>query len=96
MTKDYISDVQSRDLLERINEGISTLIAINKRQQVENQTYLSMREAAEYIQIPISTLYQLVSKKKIPSLKVGRHNRFLRTDLDHWMRTKRREVSDEL
>lgn len=80
-------------LLEEINEGIKSILQINRRLLIEEQTYLSITEAAEYIQIPKATLYQYVSKGLIPYIKMGRHDRFLKASLDSWM--QRKEVRHE-
>lgn len=37
---------------------------------------LSIKEAAEFLKIPIKTIYYWVHRRKIPHLKIGRHLRF--------------------
>jgi len=46
---------------------------------------LTVDEAAEYLRIPKSSLYKLAQGGKIPSQKVGRHWRFHKEALDHWL-----------
>ncbi|MBT9133766.1 MAG: putative DNA-binding proteinA [Firmicutes bacterium] len=46
---------------------------------------LTIEELAAYLKIPKSTLYKLVREGKIPSQKVGRHWRFRKAAIDHWL-----------
>ena len=44
-----------------------------------------IEELSAYLKVPKSTLYRLASEGKIPSHKVGRHWRFRRESVDHWL-----------
>ncbi len=46
---------------------------------------LTIEELAAYLKIPKSTLYKLVREGKIPSQKIGRHWRFRKGAIDHWL-----------
>jgi len=46
---------------------------------------LTIGELAIYLKIPKSTLYKLVREGKIPSQKIGRHWRFRKGAIDHWL-----------
>lgn len=46
---------------------------------------LTIEELAIYLKIPKSTLYKLVREGKIPSQKIGRHWRFRKGAIDHWL-----------
>lgn len=46
---------------------------------------LTISELAIYLKIPKSTLYKLVREGKIPSQKIGRHWRFLKSTIDRWL-----------
>jgi excisionase family DNA binding protein len=50
---------------------------------------LTIEELAVYLKIPKSTLYKLVREGKIPSQKIGRHWRFLKGAIDHWLEEMR-------
>lgn len=45
-------------------------------------------EAAEYLHLKLPTIYNLVSKKKIPFSKPAGRLLFLKKDLDKWIETK--------
>jgi len=44
---------------------------------------LNIKEVSEYLKIPVSTIYKLVQDGKVPAIKVGKHWRFMKRDLDH-------------
>ncbi len=46
---------------------------------------LTIEELAAYLKISKSTLYKIVREGKIPSQKVGRHWRFRKKAIDHWL-----------
>jgi excisionase family DNA binding protein len=46
---------------------------------------LTIEELAAYLKIPKSTLYKLVREGKIPCQKIGRHWRFRKGAIDHWL-----------
>jgi excisionase family DNA binding protein len=45
---------------------------------------LTLREAAAYLKLPVSTVYRLVEKRQLPGHKVGRQWRFHRSVIDDW------------
>jgi excisionase family DNA binding protein len=50
-----------------------------------NQRFLDVKEAAEYLGLAISTLYTMVSQRRIPFVKMGRRTKFDRLELDKWI-----------
>jgi len=46
---------------------------------------LTIDEASNYLRIPLSSLYKLAQEGKIPCQKVGRHWRFRKETIDHWL-----------
>ncbi|HSW63923.1 MAG TPA: helix-turn-helix domain-containing protein [Dissulfurispiraceae bacterium] len=55
---------------------------------------LTIEELAAYLKIPKSTLYKLVREGKIPSQKIGRHWRFRKGAIDHWLEETRTNEPD--
>ena len=45
-------------------------------------------EISDYLKIPRSTIYKLVREGKIPAQKIGRHWRFRKEAIDHWLEKK--------
>jgi excisionase family DNA binding protein len=48
---------------------------------------LTFKEAEKYLKIPRSTLYKLLQEGRLPARKVGRHWRFMKSELDEWLKT---------
>ncbi len=46
---------------------------------------MTIEEASKYLRIPLSSLYKLAQDGKIPCQKVGRHWRFRKETIDHWL-----------
>lgn len=44
-----------------------------------------IEEVADYLRVPVSSVYKLAQQGKIPASKVGRHWRFRREFIDHWI-----------
>ncbi len=56
--------------------------------QIEN-SILTYKEASEYLNIKLATLYGLVHEKRIPHFRLGaRMVRFRQSELDRWMEEK--------
>ncbi|MDD4986427.1 MAG: helix-turn-helix domain-containing protein [Dehalococcoidales bacterium] len=49
---------------------------------------LTVDEISDYLKIPRSTIYKLVREGKIPAQKIGRHWRFRKEAIDHWLEKK--------
>jgi excisionase family DNA binding protein len=52
---------------------------------------LNIKEAADYLKVPISTVYRLAQKGEIPAAKVGKHWRFRKKGLEYLFEQKRNE-----
>lgn len=48
---------------------------------------LTFKEAEKYLKVPRSTLYKLLQEGRLPARKVGRHWRFVKSELDDWLKT---------
>jgi len=50
-----------------------------------NKRFLDVNEAAEYLGLAESTLYTMISQRRIPFTKMGRRTKFDRFQLDKWI-----------
>jgi excisionase family DNA binding protein len=57
---------------------------------------LTIPEVARYLKMSKSKIYNLVSRKEIPHLKIGRNVRIRRTDLQIWMEKQTNQFSFEV
>ena len=46
---------------------------------------MTIEETAQYLRVPLSSLYKLAQAGKIPCQKVGRHWRFRREAIERWL-----------
>ncbi len=56
---------------------------------------MTIEEVAEYLRVPVSSLYKLAQQGKIPASKVGRHWRFRRQFIDRWINDQARGFKTE-
>jgi len=49
---------------------------------------LNIKEVSEYLKIPVSTLYKLIQNGTVPAVKLGKHWRFMKKDLDNLFNQK--------
>ena len=50
--------------------------------------FFTAEEVAQYLRLPLSTVYKLVQDKQLPGFKVGKHWRFRRETLQEWITEK--------
>ena len=54
---------------------------------------LTAQEAADYIRVPLKTVYELAKTGRMPSCKVGKHYRFNRQAVLDWLRGTEKRVA---
>ncbi|GAP18885.1 helix-turn-helix domain-containing protein [Levilinea saccharolytica] len=59
--------------------------------------FLTAEEVAEFLRLPLSTVYRLVLDKKIPGFKVGKHWCFRKDTIQKWIKDQesKNELVDE-
>ena len=48
---------------------------------------MTIEEVAEFLRIPVSSVYKLAQEGRLPAQKIGRHWRFYRPSLMSWIRS---------
>jgi len=61
---------------------------------MESNDILNIKEVAKYLRMPVSTIYKLAQNGKIPGVKMGKHWRFLKKDLQNLFVKKGEEQSE--
>ena len=51
--------------------------------------FLTTEELAAFLKVPKLTVYKWVSQRKIPCVKVGKHLRFKRSEIEEWLKERR-------
>ena len=55
---------------------------------------LNIKEVADFLRVPVSTVYKLAQDGKVPAVKVGKHWRFLRRDLELLFSRKKNDPAE--
>ena len=64
---------------------------------MDNNNFLTAREAADYLGFALSYLYKLTSTHKVPFYSpTGKHILFKRLELEEWVYNSRVATNDEL
>lgn len=64
---------------------------------MDNNNFLTAREAADYLGFALSYLYKLTSTHKVPFYSpTGKHILFKRSELEEWVNNSRVATNDEL
>ena len=52
---------------------------------------LTTAETCRYLKVAPRTLYRYIKDKRVPAFKLGKDWRFVKSELDQWLRKKSRE-----
>jgi excisionase family DNA binding protein len=47
---------------------------------------MKLEEVADYLRVAEKTIYRLIDKQGIPSIRIGHQWRFDKADIDNWLR----------
>tara|TARA_E500000178_G_scaffold326273_1_gene354349 strand:- start:446 stop:643 length:198 start_codon:yes stop_codon:yes gene_type:complete len=53
---------------------------------------LNKNELAAYLKVGIQTISYLLYSKQLPKIKIGREYRFLKSDIDSWIKDQSQSV----
>lgn len=59
-------------------------------------TLLTIQETAEFLRLPVNSLYKYTSQRKIPYLKFGKRILFDRNKLDEWLEQHSKVTEQEI
>jgi excisionase family DNA binding protein len=72
-------DVEASGVRTRTDGPVGAVSATGRRADVDE--LLTVRQVAELLQLPASTVADYARRGLIPSIKLGRHRRYLRDDV---------------
>ena len=49
---------------------------------------MTVRELSEYLKLDRMTIYKMLKEEQIPASRIGNQWRFIREDIDAWIRSK--------
>lgn len=55
-----------------------------------SESFLTVKEFAEYLRLATITIYRLAERKDLPGVKAGGKWRFIKSEVDQWLRWRKR------
>ena len=52
--------------------------------------FMTLKEVAEYLRLAEITIYRLTERKDLPGFKAGGKWRFIKSEVDQWLRWRKR------
>jgi excisionase family DNA binding protein len=83
-----LTQTQLEVLIIRALERFSKNNTTSSKPESQGTAWLNSTEAAAYLKVPLSTIYQLTHLKKIPVSRINRILRFSKDSLDIWLEDK--------
>jgi len=79
-----------KKLLAMASERVDALEALQAtEEQADGERYLTVQEAADYLSVSRSALYTMSASGDVPMHKIGRSNRYLKSELARWMSARK-------
>ncbi|MCC7352826.1 MAG: helix-turn-helix domain-containing protein [Anaerolineae bacterium] len=67
--------------------------SVRAKQTGQKDSIMTIPEVAEYLKMSRSKVYQLVQKRRIPYVKMGRNVRIKESDLVDWIEEQRQDIA---
>lgn len=84
------------ELTSLILSTVLKALSLYHPHQQATDGYLNQTQAAEFLQIPKSTLYSYTSKRLIPHYKRGKRLVFKQSDLEAWLSESKKKTVCEI
>jgi|GEM_PF-961477 len=88
--------VSQKDLEKSLENFASDVLANLPTSTDTSKKILVLREAAEYIQMPVPTFREYLARNEIKGAKIGKSWRFFPEDLDDFVKKHLRKTNDEI
>lgn len=69
--------------MSKTKKNLDHFRGCGKIANMHSDEILNIRDVSGYLKIPVSTVYKLVQNGKVPAIKLGKHWRFKKKDIDH-------------
>jgi excisionase family DNA binding protein len=86
-----IEHISLDDLKDLIEEAFHKAIHTSK----PDDEFLTIQEASAFTKIPLTTIYDYTSSKKIPFHKKGKKLFFVKQELSQWLKTNQKQEGGE-
>ena len=84
--------------LDRKVDRLTALLAASipkSTTTIELPDLLTIKQASEFVNLAVPTIYTLVGRNEIPFMKPGRKLYFSRKELESWIREGRKKTTEE-
>ncbi len=88
--------ISAEQLSELIAQSIRQELSMQARTTALSNKPFNLNEAAVYLGLPPSTIYQLTAKREIPHKKLGKRLVFLQKELDDWILSKQKKTRQDI
>jgi len=80
-------EIEVPELAHEVADEVAKILApLLANQPVKKEdSLLGVKELAEYLGVSVQWVYERVQLKEIPYIKVGKHLRFCKSDIDTWL-----------
>lgn len=92
MRKLIIEQISLDELKNLIAEALQTVIGYHKT----GDEFLTIQEASAFTKIPLTTIYDYTSNRRIPFHKKGKKLFFIKQELSQWLKTTETKEGGEL
>lgn len=81
-----VSEEEFKDFLKQAIYSILKDLKFNTTQSESEQEIIDVKQAADFLHLKVSTLYEKTSDKTIPHFKKGKKLYFNKSELKEWVR----------
>ncbi len=67
-----------------------------KQSEAETDQFLTIKETSDFLSLAVPTIYNLVSRSAIPSMKKGKRLYFSKFELMEWLKTGKKKTKGQL
>jgi len=80
-------EIEAPGLAHEIADEVAKILAplLATQHVKKDDPLLGVKELAQYIGVSVQWVYERVQLKEIPYIKVGKHLRFCKSDIDTWL-----------
>lgn len=96
MEKLTLTTLSHDELTELVLSCVQKALSLASPFQKSEESFLNLKQAASFLQVPESTLYSYTSKRLIPHYKRGKRLVFKQNDLVLWLSESRKKTVSEI
>ncbi|MBI4945269.1 MAG: helix-turn-helix domain-containing protein [Bacteroidetes bacterium] len=97
MALSFLTNLDEKEFKEFLKEALKEILSDNLSElKPQPAEILNVQQAADFLKLKITTLYEKTSRKLIPHFKKGNKLYFHRTELEEWIKQGKVKTYDEV